>query len=90
MCEGLRDRAEAGVAGDKEAGQPPAGKKLVSVEEAKSVAAECNVPLVLIDSPPLEPDDHGGRIHNAGSDAAAMPPFLLFEALKAATTTNRG
>ena len=62
----------------------------LSVEEAKSVAAECNVPLVLIDSPPLEPDDHGGRIHNAGSDAAAMPPFLLFEALKAATTTNRG
>lgn len=46
----------------------------LSLEEARHVAAECNLPLVLVDSPPVNPED----APRGGGNAAAVP---LFEAL---------
>ena len=48
----------------------------LSLEEAQHVAAQCNLTLVLLDSPPVEPEDIEGR-----DNAAAVP---LFAALQAA------
>ena len=59
----------------------------LSLEEAQNVAAECNVPLVLVDSPAVEPEDvhRGGGGRRIQGNSAAAP---LFEALQAATASN--
>lgn len=57
----------------------------LSLEEAQSVAAECNLPLVLVDSPPVEPEDMPAR-RGGGNPVAGA----LFEALsKARAGVNR-
>lgn len=55
----------------------------LSLAEARNVAAECNLPLVLVNSPPAEPEDIQRRRRGGGGDAAAAA-VPLFEALKAA------